>query len=61
MTITLQMHARQTTVHRFSNARTSMDKHQSVIMHVVPKKKKLLTLSYALLRTSTTLAPSCTH
>ena len=60
MTIALQMYARQTTVHRFSNARTSMDKHQSVIMHVVPENK-LLTLSYTLLRTSTTLAPSCTH
>jgi len=60
MTIALQMHARQTTVHKFSNARTSMDKHQSVIMHVVPKDR-LLTLSYTLLRTSTTLVPRCTH
>ncbi len=46
MTIALQMYARQTTAHRFSNACTSMDKDQLVIMHVVPKNKLLALCVY---------------
>ena len=60
MTIAIQMHARQATVHNFFNTRPSINKHQSVIMHVVPKNK-LLTPSYTLLRTSTTRVLRCTH